>query len=124
MPGYIMPEPDDMGPDAAASVELRAEVQYDHGNHRWRWSSAGELVPSMREAARTPRDLQVMLTVYGRIAARLLEKDKLVLRARVTAHWLPTGGTAIGSYDWYRSAETGRLIPAQEPWTLWPGTMR
>ncbi|MEU2873349.1 hypothetical protein ABZ769_29810 [Streptomyces olivoreticuli] len=65
-----------------------------------------------------------MLVAFGGVAGAFLGQDKQVLRARVTGHWLLSGGTAIGCYEWCRSAETGQLIPAQEPWVLWPDASR
>ena len=30
-------------------------------------------------------------------------------------------GALMGIYEWARSLESGRLVPASEPWTNWPG---
>ncbi|PHQ48068.1 hypothetical protein BLA24_31980 [Streptomyces cinnamoneus] len=103
------------------TVEFRAQMKHGCGDDRWFWRSAELIVPPLREPLGSQGELRAAVRVYGRLAASILEIRKQVLRARVTGHWLPDGGTAVAHYEWRRSGETGRLIPAEEPVVLWIG---
>ncbi|MFJ6566884.1 hypothetical protein ACIQNU_05655 [Streptomyces sp. NPDC091292] len=56
------------------------------------------------------------LYAYTAMAARLMAGT--VSRFRMVVHTIVTGHL-IGHYEWARSPEAGRLVPAVEPWTCW-----
>lgn len=119
-----MSEPDQAIRWRVPSVEFRVQAQWDRGRQRWFWKPADAAVPPCRESVETPKQLRRMLLVLGGVAGALLGQDAEVLRTRVTGHWLPSGGTAIGCYEWCRSGETGQMVPVQDPWVLWPDARR
>lgn len=83
---------------------------------RWQWRSAPGF-PSADDEPHSEAQLTRSLVTYSTMVAHLISDPK-VIRFRVLTRHVPTGHL-IGHYEWKRSGESGRLIPACEPWTHW-----
>ncbi|CUW30097.1 hypothetical protein [Streptomyces sp. NPDC056069] len=58
------------------------------------------------------------LYVYAATVARVLHESKEPCRFRLVAYCLKHGHP-LGIHEWTVSAETGRLVPAGEPWVVY-----
>ncbi|MDT0267960.1 hypothetical protein RM844_16900 [Streptomyces sp. DSM 44915] len=106
----------------APTVLIRTEVYlHDDEEGRWVWQSAAPLLPDAREYVYSEEELDRTINVYGRLVARIFQRSARVQRFRVQVHGVACGisSNLLGVFEWKRSAETDRLIPAQEPTLLW-----
>ena len=97
-------------------VTHRIEIYVRTGPERWGWRTAGPAYPDTPDVVASETQLVRALLAYTAMAARLIAGQ--VERFRMVVHTACTG-RLVGHYEWSRSAETGRLVPAAEPWVHW-----
>lgn len=105
------------------TVELRAEAFRTVPGSLFRrtWEPI-PAVPVHRAEVYTESALAAALAIYGTRVAGLLEASGEDTW-RITARCLITGA-AVGEWTWVRSEETGRWVPAGEPWCVWDDRLR
>lgn len=101
---------------AAPNAQLQVQVFVRRGD-RWEWRTVPAL-PDAYDWINNDDQLLRALVTYTTMAARLLLGHP-AKRFRVLVRQVP-GGTLMGHYEWATSSESGRLVPASEPWTHWP----
>lgn len=69
----------------------------------------------MPDYIRSAQELGRALYVYAATVARVLQRSGKPRRFRLVAYDL-RNGRPVGIHEWTPSRETGRLIPAGEPW--------
>ncbi|RKN09625.1 hypothetical protein D7319_11210 [Streptomyces radicis] len=96
----------------------------EEGDH-WAWRTAAPLLPDAQEYVYSEEELDRTINVYGQLVARIFQRTERVQRFRVRAHAAHHDHRhLLGVFEWQRSEETGRLIPAQEPTILWTETKK
>ncbi|CAM5363456.1 hypothetical protein SSPIM334S_05580 [Streptomyces spiroverticillatus] len=81
------------------------------------WRTAGPRYPDTPDVLTSEGQLLRALHTYTAMSARLLAPS--VPRFRMTVRTLVTR-ELVGLYEWERSTETGRLVPAHTPFVHWP----
>ncbi len=105
-----------MGRETAPTAQLQVQVFARRGD-RWEWKVLPAL-PDAYDWINSATQLRRALVTYTTMAARLLLGHPCA-RFRVLVRNVP-GEVLMGHYEWARSGESGRLVPASEPWTHWP----
>lgn len=100
----------------ATQVRMRVEIYVRTGPGRWGWKPLGGEYPETTEYPTSETQLLRALMAYSTMAARLV--SGAVQRFRLVAV-SAAAGALVGLYEWARSVETGRLIPAAEPFVHW-----
>lgn len=105
-----------MDRETAPNARLQVQVPVRRRD-RWEWRPLPAL-PDAYDWINSETQLLRALMTYSTMAARLLLGHP-GQRFRVLVRNVP-GRILMGHYEWMRSGESGRLVPASEPWTNWP----
>lgn len=105
---------------AAPTARLEVQVFVKRGS-RWEWRPVGPYMADAYDYINSEAQLLRALCTYTTMAARLLTGHP-AKRFRVLVRAV-RDGALIGHYEWAESIESGRLVPASEPWTHWPEAM-
>ncbi|WP_369376090.1 hypothetical protein [Streptomyces sp. cg36] len=97
------------------TITFKLEIFERTESGQWGWVPDPEH-PETAEYVYSPTQLLRALVAYATMAARIMSSK--VGRFRMLAYER-IRGALVGHYEWGRSSETGRLLPACEPWTHW-----
>lgn len=100
----------------APTARLQVEV-YASRNGQGFWRSAGPAFPDADDYINSETQLTRALVTYGTMTARLLFGSPATA-FRVLVRSL-SSEALIGHCEWRASPDSGRFIPASEPWTHW-----